>query len=125
MHAQRHAAAATARERSLIDAMAVRYGVAERASTAAGGPGEGDVCRGAKGGKPAADPLDVAYTERLHALILASPDDNDILTLWSEAAMIATKDDWWDEATGNPAPRIGEMWTASSARWCARQITPA
>lgn len=111
VHAQRHAGAATARERSLIDAMAVRYGVAESASIAAGGPGEGDVCRGGKGGtggKPAADPLDVAYTERLHALLVASPDDNDILTLWSEAAMIATKDDWWDEATGKPAPRIGE-----------------
>jgi tetratricopeptide (TPR) repeat protein len=112
VHAQRHAAAATARERSLIEAMAVRYGVAERASIAAAGPGEGDVCRGAKSGKgakPAADPLDTAYAERLHALLLASPDDNDLLTLWSEAAMIATKDDWWDETTGKPAPRIGEM----------------
>jgi hypothetical protein len=68
VHAQRHAGAATARERSLIDAMAVRYGVAERASIAAAGPGEGDVCRGAKGGQPAADPLDVAYAERLPRL---------------------------------------------------------
>jgi hypothetical protein len=109
VHAQRHAAASTARERSLIDAMAVRYGVAERASVAAAGPSAGDVCRGTKGGKPTANPLDVAYAERLHALLLASPDDDDILTLWSEAAMIATKDDWWDEATGRPAPRIGEM----------------
>jgi hypothetical protein len=109
-HAQRHAAAATARERGLIDAMAARYGAAERANTvAAAGPGPGDVCRGGKGGKTAADPLDVAYAERLHALLLASPDDDDLLTLWSEAAMIVTKDDWWDEASGKPAPRIGEM----------------
>ncbi len=109
VHAQRHAAAASARERGLIDAMAVRYGVGERASTAAAGPGEGDVCRGSKGGKPAADPLDTAYAERLHALLLASPDDADLLSLWAEAAMIVTKEDWWDEATGKPAPRIGEM----------------
>jgi tetratricopeptide (TPR) repeat protein len=109
VHAQRHAEAGTVRERSLIDAMALRYGVAERASAAASGPTQGDVCRGARGGAAKADPLDVAYAERLHALLLASPDDNDILTLWSEAAMIATKDDWWDEASGKPAPRIGEM----------------
>lgn len=109
VHAQRHAAAASARERSLIDAMAVRYGVEERARVAALGPGEGDVCRGGKGGKPTADPLDIAYADRLHALLLASPDDAELLSLWSEAAMIVTKDDWWDAATGKPAPRIGEM----------------
>jgi hypothetical protein len=109
VHAQRHAPAASARERSLIDAMALRYGVAERTSSAAAGPGEGDVCRGSKGGKPTADPLDIAYAERLHALLLASPDDAELLTLWAEAAMIATKEDWWDEATGKPSPRIGDM----------------
>ncbi len=109
VHAQRHAGDATARERGLIDAMAVRYGVAERASAAAAGPGEGDVCRGSQGGKATADPQDVAYAERLHALLLASPDDAELLTLWAEAAMIATRADWWDEATGEPAPRIGEM----------------
>jgi predicted Zn-dependent protease len=112
VHAQRHADAATARERGLIDAMAVRYGVAERTGTADGvasGPAQGDVCRGARGGAAKADPLDVAYADRLHALLLASPDDADLLSLWSEAAMIATRDDWWDEATGKPAPRIGEV----------------
>ena len=110
VHAQRQAQASTARERSLIDAMALRYGVAESASAVAStGPSQGDVCRGSRGGMAKADPLDVAYAERLHALLLASPDDAELLTLWSEAAMIVTKDDWWDEATGKPAPRIGEM----------------
>ena len=109
VHAQRHADATTPRERALIEAMAARYGVAERASAAAAGPSEGDVCRGSKGGQPTADPLDITYAERLHALLLASPDDADLLSLWAEAAMIVTKDDWWDEATGKPAPRIGEM----------------
>ena len=108
VHAQRHGDGSTTRERSLIEAMAVRYGVAERANVAAG-PGDGDVCRGAKGGKQAADPMDVAYAERLHALLLASPEDADLLSLWAEAAMIVTKDDWWDEGSGKPAPRIGEM----------------
>jgi tetratricopeptide (TPR) repeat protein len=105
-HAQRHADAASSRERSLIDAMALRYGVAERAATSTG-PSEGDVCRGA--GKGSADPLDIAYANRLHALVLAAPDDADLLSLWAEAAMIAIKDDWWDETTGKPAPRIAEM----------------
>ncbi len=108
-HAHSHASGSTARERGLIDAMAVRYGVAERAGTAACGPNEGDVCRGSGKGGKAADPLDVAYAERLHSLLLASPDDAEILSLWAEAAMIVTKDDWWDEASGKPASRIGEM----------------
>jgi predicted Zn-dependent protease len=109
MHAQRHADATTPRERGLIEAMAARYGVAERASAAVAGPSEGDVCRGSKGGKATADPQDIAYAERLHALLLAWPDDADLLSLWSEATMIATKEDWWDEASGKPAPRIAEM----------------
>jgi len=108
-HAQRHAAPGSARERALIDAMAARYGLAARSNVAADGPSAGDVCRGARGGSKDANPQDVAYADRLYALLLAKPDDADIASLWSEAAMLVTNEDWWDETTGKPAPRIAEM----------------
>jgi len=106
-YAVRQAQNSSARERALIDAMAARYDVAARAG-AAFAPSEADVCRGARASKDA-DPLDTAYAERLHALVTAYPDDADILSLWSEAAMIAIKDDWYDKATGKALPRIAEM----------------
>ncbi|HET9820903.1 MAG TPA: hypothetical protein VFQ16_03675 [Burkholderiaceae bacterium] len=106
-HAVRQAQGATARERALIDAMAVRYDVAPRAGSTYM-PSEADLCRGTRGNAKA-NALDVAYAERLHALVMAYPDDADILTLWSEAAMVAATDDWYDEATGKPLPRIAEM----------------
>jgi tetratricopeptide (TPR) repeat protein len=108
VHALKNAASGTPRERALIDAMAVRYGESPRDTAAASGPGEGDLCRGAARNGGTANPLDLAYAERLHALMLAYPDDADILSLWSEAAMIVT-DDWYDDASGKPAPRIAEM----------------
>lgn len=106
-YASRHAGNASARERALIDAMAVRYDVAAR-SSGVFTPSEADVCRGARASKEA-NPLDIAYAERLHALVTAYPDDADILSLWSEAAMIAIKDDWYDKTTGKALPRIDEM----------------
>ena len=110
VHAQRHAAAATARERALIDAMAVRYGERPGADVKADGPMAAEVCRSGGGsGDSKIDPLDRAYADRLRALVTAFPDDPDILTLWSEAAMIATADDWWNADTGQPLPVIAEM----------------
>ncbi len=106
-HASREARNASARERALIDAMAARYDVAARAGPAFT-PSPADLCRGARANKDA-NPLDIAYAERLHALVTAYPDDADILSLWTEAAMIATKDDWYDKATGKALPRIAEM----------------
>lgn len=106
-HALRQAANASARERALIGAMAARYDVNDRARPAFT-PSEADVCGAARASKDA-NPLDTAYAERLHALVLAYPADADILSLWSEAAMIAIKDDWYDRNTGRPLPRIAEM----------------
>ena len=106
-HAVRQAQNASARERALIDAMAARYDVAKRAGPTFT-PSEADVCRSARASKDA-NPLDTAYAERLHALVTAYPEDADILSLWSEAALIAIKDDWYDKATGKALPRIAEM----------------
>jgi hypothetical protein len=106
-YARRQAHKASARERALIDAMSVRYDVAEPAGPAFT-PSDADVCTAARASKDA-NPLDTAYAERLHALVIAFPDDADILSLWSEAAMIAIKDDWYDKTTGKALPRIAEM----------------
>jgi tetratricopeptide (TPR) repeat protein len=87
--------------------MSVRYDVAERAGPAFT-PSDADVCGAARASKDA-NPLDTAYAERLHALVIAYPDDADILALWSEAAMIAIKDDWYDKTTGKALPPIAEL----------------
>ena len=110
VHAQRHAAGASPRERALIDAMALRYGERPSADLKRDGPSAGDVCRSGGGNSDAkVDPQDRAYAERLRALVTAWPDDADVLTLWSEAAMIATADDWWNADSGQPLPVIAEM----------------
>ncbi len=110
--AQRHAGRATALEQALLDAMASRYG-----SPAAGlnpvtdGPPGAEICGSARRapGRDAAHPLDVAYAERLRALADALPEDADIVSLYAEAEMVATHDDWWHPKTGQPAGRIGEL----------------
>ena len=59
------------------------------------------------GGAAKAHPLDIVYAARMRALADAYPDDPDILVLYAEAVMIATRRDWWDKKTGQPAGEIG------------------
>jgi len=102
--AQRRATGGTAREQALIDAMALRYG--QGAGTPLPAPMLADVC--ARPGGKAAHPLDIAYADRLHSLIERWPDDADLLSLWAEAEMVATRDDWWRD-DGSAAGRLGEL----------------
>ncbi len=104
-----------ARERALVEALALRYGHASQARTSA--PLTEQICK-SKGGDDDDDdrpphPLNVAYAERMRAISQASPDDADLLSLYAEAEMIATRGDWWkaapDQATALPAGRIGEL----------------
>jgi len=106
--AQRNAQGATPRERALIDALALRYAHSSQAREAA--PLAADVC-GKPGGEDAGPhPLDIAYAERMRALADADPQDADVLSIYAEAEMIATPEEtWWNEATGQPAGRIGEV----------------
>ena len=106
-HALRHLDKATARERALIDAMALRYGHASTARETA--PLAGERCATKGGDGKAAHPLDIAYAERMRALVQAAPLDAELVTLWAEAELVATRDDWWDQKTGKPAGRIGEL----------------
>ena len=103
--ALQNAATATPRERALIEALALRYGHASQAVATA--PLLADRC-GRPGDDEQANPLDAAYADHLHAMVLAAPDDAELLSLWAEAEMVATRDDWWP-AGGPPAGRIGEV----------------
>lgn len=108
-HALRHAADARPREKALIDALALRYGHASQAREAREmAPLLAERC-GAKGDDEKADPLDLAYAERLRTLAAATPGDPELLSLWAEAEMVATRADWWDAETGKATGRIGEL----------------
>ena len=117
-HALRHAGSATAQERALIDALALRYGHASQARETA--PLTADRCSpksGAGGSEDDDDPdepahpLDVAYAARLRQLVDAAPADANLLSLYAEAEMVATRVDWWNDSTGQPGGRIGELAT--------------
>ena len=105
--ALRESVGATPREQALIQAMALRYGHASTARETA--PLAGERCASKGGDGNQAHPLDIAYADRLRTLVLATPLDAELVTLWAEAELVATRDDWWDEKTGKPAGRIGEL----------------
>ena len=102
--ASRNAGQASARERAWIDAMALRYG--QDAGQPLPAPMLAEVC--ASAGQAAAHPLDQAYADRLHGLLQRWPDDADLLALWAEAELVATRGDWWP-AVGKPPARIAEL----------------
>ena len=103
--AQRHAAQATPLEQALLDAMAWRYGTP--ADPRSDGPPGADICGPAGGGR--AHPLDLEYASRLRGLADRLPNDPDVVSLYAEAELVATRDDWWHPSTGLPAGRVGEV----------------
>ncbi|CAH0194280.1 hypothetical protein SRABI118_01577 [Massilia sp. Bi118] len=104
-YAVKHSAGSPERERALIDALALRYGTAPGARATA--VMQADIC-GASGTKRA-DPLDIAYAGRVRELVARFPGDPDILSIYAEAELVATREDWWDRVTGKPAGRVGEL----------------
>ncbi len=104
-YAVQHSAGSSEHDRALIDALAVRYGTDRNARASAAI--QADIC-GAVGAKRA-DPLDIVYADRMRQLVTRFPGDPDILTIYAEAALVATRDDWWDRRTGQPAGRVGEL----------------
>ncbi|MEP7102623.1 MAG: hypothetical protein ABI781_19075 [Burkholderiales bacterium] len=95
------------RDRGLIEALALRYAHASEARNTA--VLKAPLCS-AGGSGEVADPLDIAYAERMRQLADRFPDDPDVLSIYAEAEMIATRDDhWWDPQTTQPAGRIGEV----------------
>lgn len=104
-YAVKRGAGSSERDRALIDSLALRYGADPGARATA--VIQAEVC-GAAGAKPA-DPLDIAYAERMRRLVARFPGDPDILAIYAEAELVATRADWWDRRTGQPAGRVGEL----------------
>jgi len=114
-YALKHSAGSSAHDRALIDALAVRYGTGggtgsgtdRGARATAAAAIQAETC-GAPGAKRA-DPLDIVYAERMRQLVARFPGDPDILSIYAEAELVATRADWWDRRTGQPAGRVGEL----------------
>lgn len=104
-YAVKRSAGSSERDRALIDALAVRYGTdgGARASAAL----QVEICGPA--GTKRADPLDIVYAERMRQLVARFPGDPDILSIYAEAELVATRADWWDRRTGQPAGSVGEL----------------
>ena len=109
--ALRHAAGAPPQERALIDALALRYAHASQARDTA--PLLAGRCAPRAGGNgdpaDAPHPLDTAYADRLRQLVDAAPADANLLSLYAEAELIATTGPWWNDGTGQPGGRVGEL----------------
>ncbi|MDB5755436.1 MAG: hypothetical protein JWR56_1864 [Massilia sp.] len=109
----KHSQGASARDRGLIESLAVRYG--HGAARAIASP-LGEICRsGGSGDSEPVDPLDIAYAEHMRVLATRFPADPDVLSLYAEAEMVATRGPWWDPDTGKPAGRMGELATLLEA----------
>ena len=104
-YAQQHLAGASARDQALIAALVLRYGQAKSAPEVALAQ---SLCK-AGGGGERADPLDIAYAQRMRDIHEHYPDDPDVLAIYAEAEMVATRDNWWDLDSGKPAGRIGAL----------------
>jgi tetratricopeptide (TPR) repeat protein len=106
-YALKHSAGSSARDQALIDSLALRYAHSslKRELT----PLLGEICAVKGGSNKRADPLDIAYAERMHDLVKRFPNDPDILSIYAEAEMVATTEDWWDKKTGNANGKMGEV----------------
>jgi tetratricopeptide (TPR) repeat protein len=92
-------------EQALIDAMVVRY--ADEGNAPGAGLPQASMC--GSGGTSKAHPLDIAYAMQLRVIADTYPDNPDAVSLYAEAEMVVTREDWWNGKTGKPAGRIGEV----------------
>lgn len=111
-YAAKHSEGASERDQALIKMLALRYGHSAGNTLA---PPAGEVCRTADDGTTPAHPLDVSYAQQMRGLQQRFPNDPDVLAMYAEAEMVATKGDWWHPVTGKPAGRIGELATMMEA----------
>ncbi len=91
---------ASARERALIEALAVRYG---GGAAAAVPPADAALCMA----RPSAevDPLDVAYAQAMAQVARAFPADPDVRVLHAEALLLLAPWEWWR----NGSPSVGTL----------------
>jgi tetratricopeptide (TPR) repeat protein len=95
------------RDQALIHSLALRYAHTslKRELT----PLLGQICAVKGGNSNRAEPLDVAYAERMQDLVRQYPNDPDIISIYAEAEMVATTDEWWDKASGKANGKIDEV----------------
>lgn len=106
--ARQAAAGASARERALIDAMAVRYGAAEeRAQKTYEALGAAVCSARPAGARP--DAREFAYVAAMGDVVARFPDDPDVVALYADAVMSTMPWDWWDTRTGRPYGRVGDV----------------
>ncbi len=105
-HMSNHMSKVSDVEKALIEAMALRY--AHASATRDVAPLLDARC-GKGGSNDRAHPLDIAYADKMRALADMYPSDPDVVSMYAESELIATRDDWWDAKTGKPAGRIGEV----------------
>ena len=105
-HALKQLDKATARERALVQSLALRYA---HASTARETAPLADATCGEKDADDRIHPLDTTYADRMRQLADAYPADADILSLYAEAELIATPGWPYWTATGQPAGRVGDL----------------
>ena len=102
----RHSQGASARDRALIESLALRYGHSAARTIA---PPPGDICRTSGDASAPVDPLATAYARHMRELVARCPGDPDVLAHYAEAEMVATSGDWWDRTGGTPMGRMGEL----------------
>jgi tetratricopeptide (TPR) repeat protein len=106
-YAMKHNQGASPRDQALIESLALRYAHGSVKREIA--PLIGEVCTTQGGSSERANPLDVAYAEKLGQLVDLFPQDPDVLSIYAEAEMVATTTDWWDRETGKPSGKIGAL----------------
>ncbi|MFD2366208.1 tetratricopeptide repeat protein [Pseudoduganella sp. GCM10020061] len=106
-YALKHSRGASARDLALIESLAVRYGRSEAGKRLAL-PYEG-ICRSPGSTSEPADPRDLAYAGYMLQLVERFPADPDVLVHYAEAEMVATRGGWWDDKSGKPYGRIGDL----------------
>ena len=112
-YALTHSAGSSPRDLALMHSLALRYGH-KAGNTIA--PPSGELCVASAGANETpADPLDIAYAKHMRVLAERYPADPDMLALYAEAEMVATRGDWWDPVSGKPRGRMGELATMIEA----------
>jgi tetratricopeptide (TPR) repeat protein len=105
-YALKHLDRASARDRALVDALALRYG---HGSARGAALPAAEICRAPGGSGEPADPLDIAFAARMRQIADRFPLDPDVLTLYAEAELVASERSWWNETSGKPTGRVGEV----------------
>ncbi len=106
--AQAASAAVSPKERALIEALSVRYGVADVPKQNASEAGAASMCTTRRAEREV-HPQELAYAVAMTEVLAQFPDDPDVVTLYADAVMTTSPWDWWDAKTGAPNGSMAEV----------------